>query len=258
MKIVFYGNCQVSTLGEYAKWHSTRHQIEIITNYAEFVRPDGLERTLRAADGADFIFYQPIDGKYGGFATTEADFFRQFPDVPRLSIPYIYNNAMWSTFFYIRRWHEHEMIKVLLAQPSQKKAQAAYLRGDLDFEFPRRWVDTTQYSAGVEAATDVKVLGYIGENFRAKKLFLTHNHPASPIYAEIVRQIGDAVTDLFPSPSKILELGDDVLPYKEYEIPVELSAHNYWRYEWTDAHSVARCTKTFLDQWDAMIAGAHP
>jgi hypothetical protein len=247
-KILFYGNCQVEALAKYAAAHSSVHELQVLRNYELIANPSLVPQALRCLEGVDVVIFQPLDDRHGALATTERGIFGRLGGVDRLSLPYVYNSALWPTFPEGDRFHEEDLVASLVSNPTPEAALREYLLGGKDFCYEARMDGTLERLRAHEATTNVRVADFIAENFVERRLFFTQNHPTSYVFGELIDQFNSLVTGVFPTRGSVERAG---LNFAGLPLTwdIDLSAFQQWRYKWCEGSEVLAGTRRFVESW---------
>ncbi len=230
MKLAIHGNCQTWPFHDILKsvlpmWDIESFQVHLVKN-----EPDDLARYERAFTEADIIICQPVGDGYRGMECLSDSWIRSAakPATPVVSVPSLYYPGYFAGFAVLQdaeglvaSYESHESVLPLVA---------GILSGDDDDAILARLMDEGLFDSGavmkehdrsiqalrrreIEGKLDVTVSFYLEEHFASCQLFHTHNHPARPVIAYVIRQVLAALSLDIGVPDK----GPDVLGY--YHIP---------------------------------------
>jgi len=207
--VVFYANCQgiqiwcVLRLSKiFMEFYEDK--LNYITNYHHLYNKTELNYSL--IQQADLFIYQPIDKKHGVYSTDLSvpgnvlSYCK--PSCVLISFPYIYQSAMWSLIKPAKiddlsggygNYDKYVNREVILALKKKgltlKQVLQMWDQNSIDFNYQSRYENNLQILREKEALTDIKVSDFIDRHIHTKFLFLTQNHPTSPIIVHCVNQI---------------------------------------------------------------------
>ncbi len=199
---ILYGNCQISDyIYRILKGESSfASEYEIIpyvnhdrSNYITLKNID--ENHLRECD---LFIYQPLGENHGVYSTSNILKYLK-EECIALSLPYIYNSAMYTVYFEqaTERWSVtslintgwREIMKLILDEKSENEVMELYDSHSLNFYFEERFKECISNLQNRELECDIAVSDFILSNFEKKRLFLTQNHLTRFFYVEIVNSI---------------------------------------------------------------------
>ncbi len=189
-KCLIYANCQGSAVGSFLEksaYFQEKYFIEIINNYIAI--KNKIDIDLASFNDAELFIYQPINIKHGIYAT---DYIMKYlpAHCVKISFPYVYNYAMWPLFEDVNDVKGKDAIVSLVENDlSLKEIADKFCRGEIDFEFGRRFDETIAVLRSKENETDVKIVDFILGKLRTEKIFLTHNHHTNSLYIHCADQI---------------------------------------------------------------------
>lgn len=196
MRLLIYGGCHalilkrlVDELGD-----SPRTRVDLLINYDLVASNQPFNYDM--LKNYDALIYSPIQNK-GIYNTSYLDEACASSGVQAIRFPWLewHGYAMSADkgqFWGHHGWHFPDLI----ALGRDFEDEQSFARTAIH-EFPsaqtiRHLFDvTTQRLAAQEIETDchVRVSGFIGENFRRRRLFLTPDHPTAELYRCVVEQI---------------------------------------------------------------------
>lgn len=184
----------------------------------------------------DLFIYQPIDDRHGDYATN--NIISKLKDgCKTISVPYVYNSAIFSTYVSMMTYiisdgkrckpeddilefenksklHGFgDVFKMIKDKKSLQDIIKTYRNGSMNFDFEYRWNECIKNLRKREENCDVKVADFLESNRNDHLLFITHNHPTTPVYLHIFGQI-----------IGILDINDEVLNYEYYDIAYMLKS----------------------------------
>ena len=203
MNVVFYSNCQQSGLSYFLK-KSINCYCNHIENYSLIKEKQNIP--IHLLKNADIFIYQPIDKKHGIYSTDtsiENNILSYLPEYcKKISFPYIYNSALWILIppadidglagnykgqgEYINK---EPIIKLINQGYNLKTIIDKYKKGEIDFEYEARFIDSINILREKEMNCNIKVADFIEHNIRKKKLFFTQNHPTTCVFIHCVNQL---------------------------------------------------------------------
>lgn len=187
---LIYANCQGWALGHFLNknlFFQADYKIEYLVNYLMINQKKDISIDL--LQSADLFIYQPVREEHGIYSTDHVlSYLRD--SCRQISFPYLYNDALWPLFRDEKRIVNASAITDLLESgASVVEIAVKFLSLQIDFQFQNRFQNTLQILGEKEAATTVKARQYILENYKAEKLFLTHNHPSSQLLVYCANQV---------------------------------------------------------------------
>jgi len=158
--IVFYANCQYGGFQYFLEKIFPDAEFHILMNYEIIKYKEDLRVDL--LESADLFIYQPIKKEHGIYSTENIlKYIKE--DCIKISFPYIFNSGTCGVV-----------------------AEIDSMIGE--------WKDSKTFNECIEImrekekTTDISVSDFIVKN-ASKKLFMTQNHPTSPIYVECINQL---------------------------------------------------------------------
>jgi FkbM family methyltransferase len=244
INLVFYTNCQYRGLDYFIKNHINKIETKHIENYSIIKNKDKIPFDILKQ--ADIFIYQPIDKKHGIYSTdtsVENNIMTYLsPNCKIISFPYIYNSSLWilvppaNIDGYIGNYAD--MDKYINREPIEKlkvkgysldEVLQMYSKGEIDFDYEKRFNKSIEILKKKEELCDVKVSEFIEKNIRKHKLFFTQNHPTTCVFIHCVNQILSILGhnhkfDAFSYPENICNLPGE-WPHTSYDI-------KYWNFEY--------------------------
>jgi hypothetical protein len=187
---IIYANCQGRGIKIFLQKHPLFNEtIEIITLESYIFINEQLQLPIDLFKTASFFIYQPVDNKYGYYATDHVKSY--LPEhCQSISFPYIYNNALWPLFEDVQGIVGQEAISKLFEQGySLKQVTDLFFDEAIDFKFEERFKQSISILKEKERMTDISISDFIACNLRKNKLFLTQNHPTSIVFVYCVNQM---------------------------------------------------------------------
>lgn len=185
---------------------------------------------------ADLFIYQPLNKKHQEYSDENI-----IPLVPKtcikISIPYIYNNALWA--FGSGCMGPIEQLKQ--KGYSCDEVISLYLNNKIDYEFDKRMENTLNILRQKEKNTDIKVTDYIEQNISEKKLFIIGNHPTSTVFIHCVNQILNKLNINEKLDDK--DYGDNILDifgkWVPFIIPISINEIRHYKFKYiTEGYEV--------------------
>jgi len=194
MKIFIYSNCQGAGVEAFLPLLTNREfTFRRVENYRVINGEISVDTFLDDLKTSDLLIYQPVGSNHGFLSTTPGEdnirsAVRQ--GAQAISVPYVYNDALWPCFVEGESVRNGEAIDVLLeAGATDEDVQQAYDRGEMDFRFAERMALSLDTLRQREADTDVKMHAMVAEQLLSTELLFTQNHPSSVIFREMTSQI---------------------------------------------------------------------
>ncbi len=254
-KCLIYANCQGEALGHFLH-HSPQfraeYSIEYLANFLMISEKKSFDSDQ--IDSADLLIYQPLNDDHGPFSTRSL--LTLLPERCRsLSFPYIYNDALWPLFKDGQKIAHSSIITDLLDQGASPLDIAfQFLTLKIDFRFQQRWERSLRILTEKEALTDVKVVDFILHHYQKKRLFLTQNHPATPLLLHAANQILASLNypllleENHPHPNEAQLPG--LLPHSPYDINHHqlIFADDWHQFSWR-RHYLQNIMETILSRY---------
>lgn len=226
MRMLFYGGCHADILRDLFRicTAGTGHRFESIKNF-ELITA-GKPVPYDEISKFDVVIYSPIV-REGEYNTNELAAFLDAHKIGRLSYPWLEwrgyftgvlkkNNSGWYYPWLIGIANSFGDFDDFVRYVDNMDREDSAIAGRVEQEFAQ----TSQILGWQEEAnaTDIRVLRFIEENHKTRRLFLTPDHPALALYAfvmkEIVRHTGlDADLSRLPSIEPQAGLVTPVLPF---------------------------------------------
>jgi hypothetical protein len=148
----------------------------------------------------DVLIYQPLRSDHGKLSEEHIRGSIVAQGATAISFPYVFNSGMYSLAHAPRasgreygRIYGQECVTGLLESHPLHTVLELYREGQIDFGLATRFSSCMDELRQREQTTDIKLSAYIGRNYRQRKLFLSHNHPATALFLHILSQIRDLV-----------------------------------------------------------------
>ncbi|MFP1130184.1 WcbI family polysaccharide biosynthesis putative acetyltransferase [Asticcacaulis sp. W401b] len=194
MKIFIYTNCQGGAFEKLLPRLVDRDlSITFVENYKVINGDVALEVAQEAAKSADIFIYQPLGVEHGPRSTERGaeDTIGSLVSKRslRVSMPYIYNDALWPLFEDGPKIRNEDVIIDLVklgAEPAD--ILEMYDQGKIDWRFDARFINTDRILREKEADLDIKVADVISQNLKLSPVMLTQNHPCSVVFSSVLTQ----------------------------------------------------------------------
>jgi hypothetical protein len=207
-KAVIIGNCQsgplASLLGrspDFASSYAVRHFPPV-----HLISKSEVEELHQELAGASLLVTQPITSNYrGGLGLGTEDLKRL---VPRSADVFVWPSLYWEGYnpelFYLRDqkrlpvtvpfdYHHKLILRAFLSGLSEAEA-VDYIANPASFSCEFSYAQASlEELRRREESLDLKVVAFIEQTFRTKRLFFTFNHPSVTILHHIAAQILQAV-----------------------------------------------------------------
>jgi hypothetical protein len=208
LHVVLYGNCQCQGLVFLLRYFYASISVEVefshIENYTLIKKSLPIDEQV--LQQADIFIYQPIDKVHGPYSTDrtyQGNILSLLSkNCRQISFPYIYNSALWAFippadidsfiggFGETMRYINKEPLEDLFRSGfTLKQAITRFKRKKIEFNHADRFKKCQDTLKKKELLCDVTISDYIESNIRKKRLFLTQNHPTTPIFVECANQI---------------------------------------------------------------------
>lgn len=204
---ILYGNCQMDGIRHFlAKSRMGDEYIfQVFHNWRLMLNEEETgAQLLEASHACDVFIYQPCRG----FSCQDGTV---IPPTDQLSLParsidgrkaisfaYLLNHG----FFPLIKvgagwdgWWTGEGVKTrvrefLKGTPNGGGGMTIdYFADKLPYDCARRFIECLAEQSRREQETDIKMVPFILENYRKRRLFLTYNHPTSALFEQLTRQI---------------------------------------------------------------------
>lgn len=187
---VIFANCQGGGIQKFLENHppfSEKYNCYHVSNF-EMIR-EAKPLPYELFNKTSLFIYQPVSTKHGQYSTKEITS-HLHPSCIKISVPYIYNNALWPFFQEGEKIIGRETLDFLFANGSNlKQVINFFLELKLDFNFKSRFKQTLDILVRKETETNTKVSQFIIGNLPEKRLFYTQNHPTNDLFIYCVNQI---------------------------------------------------------------------
>lgn len=250
-KIIIFGNCQASQVERIlsASLPASEFEISFFANNTRTGERRSNSEVIAAIRDCDVLIYQPLSRAH---AELSDDTIRKMtkPNCVSISFPYIFNSGICSlchapqsgTRNYGLIFGEEIILGQMKAGKTKEEVLHDYRSGTIDFHVVSRFSESLAKMKDREVSTDIKLTGFIEQNYKQKKLFLTHNHPSNIVLREIIRHVADIATlpvmnTVFINVSNFPDLPQTDCPISPYDV----QAHGY----------------TFHEDEDWMVKGAR-
>ena len=252
--ILFYANCQGKDgLGNLIN-NLLPGQFKITSILVHGFIKNNIPLDIELFKNADIFIHQPIHDRHGDYSTkTVTEYLK--PDCELISFPYIYNSAFFTTYgpminytidtdgirnepsdpvlfknksFLHGFGHVHDLIR---QNKSLEEVIRIFRKGDMEFNFDRRWDICISKLKEREQICDIKVADFIDSSKNKHMLFLQHNHPTSCVYLYMLEQIAKLLKIELPGYSGHWDISDML---KRVQHPVidewigHFNTHNKW------------------------------
>lgn len=209
-----YSNCQGSGIIHFLKKTRMSDEFDFVqhNNWQILMLEKPLQALLDDAKRCDVFLYQPCKG----YTCTDGTIVPPADHIPRpatsrdISYSYQFNHGFFPLVKVGEGWDgwiTGEHVKKRLREVIKGHYNGAagmtidYYSDHLQFDCARRFIECLAEQARREEETDIKMVPFILENYRKRRLFLTYNHPTSALFAELAKRIYcavfDALTDHF-------------------------------------------------------------
>lgn len=187
---LIYANCQGQGLGYFLNQSpdfEKNYRVEYLYNYLMIEEKKELPAEL--LHQADLFIYQPIDDKHDLYSTSFV-LSRLADRCQPISFPYLYNDALWPLFRNGKKVVNAEPVLELLdSGASVPEVLFRFLALKIDFKFQQRFEKSLKILQERESVTQIKAADYILKHLKTERLFLTHNHPSTPLFIHCTNQI---------------------------------------------------------------------
>jgi hypothetical protein len=197
VRVLFYGGCHAEALRRlFARYVRGLEDVRALTNY-RLIR-GGHPVPYDAMRGFDWVIFSPILNKEQ-YNTSHLEADLGAHGVRLLRFPWL----QWNGYFpgldqkgppWLSGWWYSALETLAAESPTFEHFAEQVFDGTALGEAALRELETTtSWLRRLEAGTDVPVSGYVLDNFRRERLFLTPNHPSTALYRHVVLQIAAAL-----------------------------------------------------------------
>lgn len=200
LKSLFIGNCQNGGLKDFlllSEEFKNTFETKWYANWQLIENQDSIP--MQDVQEADLFIYQPLRPEHGCYSTdpTIEGSIGYYVNDKCITIthPYIFSSYFWPIFQAgqgknSNRWFGAEVIDKLLSDGLTKNEILNLYRNDkIDWEYKRRFEDSTQILKNKESITDLKISEFIEDNLNDQLLFLIPQHPTSIIFLNLANQV---------------------------------------------------------------------
>lgn len=214
MKIVVYANCQGRAFSKLLPEVRRGPTIEHFENWRIISGEIPTESFFKSLSSADIFVYQPISAKHDRLSTTADDGpLCMIPgNCKAVSFPYIYNDALWPCMWDDGKIINGEVIDEFIeGGATEDDIVEMFLSRTIDFRFRQRLARTMDLLEDRELHTDIKIAKFIRDRYRDTPLFLTHNHPTTILFGEVISQFVKTVWECEANIDRFVGAGDNVV-----------------------------------------------
>jgi hypothetical protein len=198
-RIVTFGNCQAHGIARLLaiSLPDAYEEPTFFSNNRKTGRMESPDRIIASLTAADVVVFQPLKAHHGPLS--EENLRGALDDsVTHVSFPYLFNSGIAGLCRAANAASEHsygriygdEVVRARLdSGVSAEGVTDEFLTGELRFDLRQRFDRCVKQLRKRESATDIVLSDFIVENHRARRLFLTHNHPTTALLAEICAQL---------------------------------------------------------------------
>ncbi len=224
MNIVLYANCQSDGILHFLKKTplADGNNFSLWYNFRLILLEQDRNACFQALSAADLVIYQSthaLDCRDGFQIPDSETLFKQClkPGTPTISFSYQFS----SGFFPILKvapgfdgWiTSHEVRDIVRRKIPDPSHVLRYFDNDeLEYDCARRFIENLAEQSRREQTCDVKMVDWILANYQTQRLFLSQNHPASALFAELARRILKTQEMCDPDPISFFGVNDAGLP----------------------------------------------
>lgn len=202
---LLYGNCQMDGVAHFLRKTRMADDFDfVIVHNWQLMMGEQLPKVLyESLPKAHVVVYQPCRGydcRDKSQVPGTHELLNRAPRAKGISFAYQFNHG----FFPLVKlsdgrngWITSDQVKrrvdgIDRRDPigfSRARVIVDYQSGNLAFDCCRRFIECIAEQGRREKETDVRMVPWIVQEYRRQRLFLTHNHPTSALFAELATQI---------------------------------------------------------------------
>jgi hypothetical protein len=249
--ITICGNCQAEALAKLIKigLSEVDWQVEYFSNNNRLCNMKSVQEIIQGIKRSDIFIYQPLGESHGELSENNIrQIVKQETDM--ISFTYIFNSGMYSMGHApMVQKHSYgivygeEIIVELLKQYDVHTIIDFYRKGLINFDLINRFQTCMAEMKRREEKTDIKLSGFIQDNYQKSKLLITHNHPTTRLFIEICCQVKRLTRLPFSSDcfdiekENIANLPEPTTPISPYDVKTHgyrFAHHEDWVTEGTN------------------------
>jgi hypothetical protein len=234
--MVIFGNCQAEQIEQIlsALLPSSEFKISYLSNNFRTGHKKENHEIIASIRMSDYLIYQPLSEAHDEISEQNLKNIIKDSCVA-ISLPYIFNSGVYSLCYapmrtdhrYGKIFGEEIIISLTEAGVSRKEVIDQYRNCDLSFNVVDRFNECFDIMKSREMRADIKICDFLEKNYKKRKLFTTHNHPANELFLEIIRKIKD-LTGLPLDIHSSAVMGIPNLPNTNCPVtPYDIKAHGY-------------------------------
>ena len=198
---LLYGNCQIIThVYNLLKNNTDFTDSYNIYNYVNHYQTEiiKLNIPINIIQNVDIFIYQPLNDNHGCYSTNYLCQLLKNTCI-KISIPYIYNSALYTVFYEnaTLRWRKNVLVNcgfkniliLMKNNTSLEQILNMYDNDKLDFYFKDRFKICIDSLKIKESICTIQVSDFIIKHHLTKRLFITQNHLTNFFYIWIVKSI---------------------------------------------------------------------
>jgi len=204
MNILLYCNCQADGVLHFLEKtpFGQTNAFKVFHNFRLILMEQDRDEFYKSLQQADLIIYQPtlpLDCRDGHQIPDSDALFAKYvrPEVPRISFAYQFQ----SGFFPILKvapgfegWITGNEVRRDVRGGGQRELMQRFDFDFLRYDCARRFIECLAEQSRREQTCDVKMVDWILANYQTQRLFLTQNHPASALFAELTKRIMEKIS----------------------------------------------------------------
>lgn len=197
MRILIISNCQGRKIAAFLKkifvYKKMKNiEIEYIKNYSS---DEYIITNLKTISNKNFdvFIYQPLRSNV--IINLIKDLKKVNKNLVEISFPYIFSDGLSCLSLAmkgkkVKKVHgEKYIIDLLDKKLSKIVIMKRFFKNKIDFKNQERFNNSLNEIIRREQTTTIKVSNFIKENYKTKKLFLTHNHPSTIFFEYLIKNI---------------------------------------------------------------------
>lgn len=195
----------------------------------------------------DILLYQPLEARHG--CLSQSSLQSAFPDKTHVRFTYVFNSGTSTLGYaplsqknsYGEVYGENSVIEMIDAGLSKEQIATRLESGEYSPSITSRFERDLNVFADRELRLELQISAFLEARYREEPLFITHNHPTFPVFAELFlrfvrflepRRLVEARTLMIAARSSIADLpstGGAVTPHDARSHGYRFGYHSDWR-----------------------------
>lgn len=197
MRILIYGGCHATAIKRiFDRYLLGRHDVSTLVNF-QLIRSK-IPFPYASLAGTDLVVFSPILNQ-GEWNTSHLEQACGNQGVKFLKFPWLQWGGYWPNARK-RLWGPHgewcvpRLHELATASPGFEDFYRALFEPSAFSSLLPGWLEKTTRKLidnETAGATDIRISGYISDNFARHQLFLTPDHPSTELYKYLIRELSD-------------------------------------------------------------------